>query len=109
MFGSVRKESNMRVLVSDSTKPGHKQMFDISGALDRITDISEDHLREQLREFLGSLSMIMSDLPVKCGLFNVAELQVVLQISASGGIELVGKVSAGISGGITIRLMRDST
>lgn len=96
----------MRVLVGDSAAGEHREMFDIGGALDRLTEVSEDHLRKQLREFLESLSNVISDLPDTCGPFDLTEFQVLLQVSASGGVELVGKVGAGVCGGITIRLTR---
>lgn len=96
----------MRILVADPTSSDHRQMFDVHSAIDRFKDVSEDYLHEQLRAFLVSMSKVMSDPPEKCGPFDVTEFEVVVQVSASGGIELVGKVGTEISGGITIRLTR---
>lgn len=96
----------MQVLVSDSTVPKHGQMFGVPSALARLTEISEDHLRDQLRKFLESMSKVVAELPEKCGPFDVTELQILVQVSASGGIELVGKIDTGVSGGLNIRLTR---
>ena len=82
-------------------------MFGVHGAMDRVIEISEADLQASLKKFLESMSAVVSELPQSCGPFRVNELELMVQISASGGIELVGKADAGVSRGITIRLSRE--
>ena len=99
----------MQIIISDVSVSENDHMFGTSSVQTKLKEISEEDLGRQLQDFFLALSKTLADLPHKCGSFTVDELQVLVEISASGGIQLVGKVDAGVKGGLSIKLKRADT
>ena len=63
-----------------------------------------------VRAFLKSLDTTLAEIPSRCGPgTSVRELTISVEINVSGGIELIGKVGASASGGLTFKLVRDDS
>lgn len=104
------KEGSILVRTEDSEKqiknalPKFGQNASNVGA--KVTEVSTEVLSNNLNSFLGSFENILSEQPEKIGDFFLDEFELTLGINASGGIELLGKLTAGAQAGIKIKLKR---
>ena len=73
---------------------------------EKIIEIAEDQLEKNLIDCFKSLSKVLNKLPNTCGEYEIQELNVTLQITSSGGIQLVGKSMVGASGGLNFKLVK---
>lgn len=64
-------------------------------------EISVDRLRESLAKLTGNLSALLADLK-DVGGFELAEVQVAVELTAEGGVNLIGNLTAGAKGGIQL-------
>lgn len=72
--------------------------------LHRLTgpvEISVDRLRESLAKLTGNLSALLADLKAVGG-FELAEVQVAVELTAEGGVNLIGNLTAGAKGAIQL-------
>jgi hypothetical protein len=72
-------------------------------------EISNDVLAVHLEEFFKSFQMVLERLPNSIDHFSIDEIQLNLDINASGGVELIGKGEAGLSTGLTFTLKRQTS
>jgi hypothetical protein len=61
-------------------------------------------LRDNLRAVLNTVGKILDEQPKVIGGFEINEVELAFSVNASGGIELVGKATAGAESGIRIKL-----
>jgi len=64
-------------------------------------EISVDRLRESLARLTGNLSALLADLQAVGG-FELAEVQVAVELTAEGGVNLIGNLTAGAKGAIQL-------
>ena len=69
------------------------------------SDVTDQLLKNSISRFVEAMQGILEDLPAT-GAFVVRSFQVQAQITAEGGIELIGSLSAGVTGGVTITFER---
>jgi hypothetical protein len=92
------------VITSSST-----QVKGAKGLLEKMTTpsrINVADLRENIAGFIGSVNELLSGIPKKTGIFNLDEIELTVQVSAEGTIQLIGGIKAGATGGITLRMKR---
>lgn len=81
----------------------------LSGSLlspgDKIKEISADKLRQSITDLSGNISDILQDIK-NVGGFNLNQVQVSMEISAEGGVALIGSAKAGAKGAITLTFER---
>ena len=64
-------------------------------------EISVDRLRGSLAKLTGNLSDVLADLQAVGG-FELAEVQVAVELTAEGGVNLIGNLTAGAKGAIQL-------
>ena len=65
-------------------------------------EISVDKLRASLTKLATNLSTLLADLTAVGG-FELAEVQVAVELTASGGVNLIGNLTAGAKGAIQLK------
>jgi hypothetical protein len=68
--------------------------------------VDSDVLAANLQETLQSLEGVLAKQPDSVGKFDLDEVEFSLAVTASGGFELIGKMTAGAQAGIKIKLKR---
>jgi len=71
-----------------------------------VTQVETHQLAENLRSFLEHFNDVFAAQPQQLGAFEVDEIELHLAVNAEGGIELVGKLSAGAQASMKIVLRR---
>lgn len=86
--------------------------FDTKGALPlrptlpKQISVESEAVTKSLLDFIQNFNQVFQDAPSSNN-FYVDEIELSLAINASGGIELIGKATAGVEGGIKVTLKRD--
>jgi hypothetical protein len=70
----------------------------------RPLDLDVGKLRDNLRDFINSLNETLSSIPQLSAPFKLQELEVTVEVTGEGSIQLIGGVKIGASGGITLHL-----
>ena len=65
-------------------------------------DISVDQLRASLQKLTKNLATLLADLQAVGG-FELAEVQVAVELTASGGVHLIGNLTAGAKGALQLK------
>jgi len=68
--------------------------------------IEPNDITSQMHTFLDNFQKIFEEQSQTSNNFIIDEIELNLAINASGGIELIGKATAGIEGGIKVKLKR---
>ena len=68
--------------------------------------VTSEKLSLNLKSFLEKLKPVFEEQETQIGSFEISEIELSLAINTSGGIELIGKVDVGITGGIKIKLQK---
>ena len=82
---------------------GSKGLFD--GA-PRAVGLDTDVLKKNLNVFVQSVQDVLKDLPQLDKPFRLDEIELTVEVSGEGSLQLVGGVKIGASGGITLKLKR---
>lgn len=68
--------------------------------------LKTDVLRDNLAGFLSAMNEALEALPQAVHGFKLDEIELVVEVSGEGSIQLLGGVKVGASGGITLKLKR---
>ena len=98
--------SSITVLVSSES--GGQAALPRLGNLSAIqaVDADPDVLSRNLQRFLSSFQIVLAEQPREIAGYEIDEIELNLAVSASGGIELIGKLSTGLQAGIKVKLKR---
>jgi hypothetical protein len=100
----MSSSSTLSVVVADEGddgSPGGTKRGSFSQAESVVEDVSADVLRENLSALSDTLSEVFEDLRA-VGNFTLQEVRLQVEVSASGGVQLVGTAKAGGKGAITL-------
>ena len=75
----------------------------------KTVEVSADLLAENLRTFLASFRAVVGEEPATGSDFAVTSIELNLAINAEGGIEMIGKLSAGAQASMKVTLTRKPT
>lgn len=70
------------------------------------TKLKTDVLRNNLADFVGALNEALKGIPDLLEGFKLDEIEVVVEVSGEGSIQMLGGLKVGASGGITLKLKR---
>lgn len=89
---------------ADIPAPGERGFFnkDIAAPVRLKTDL----LRENLAGFVAAINETLKGVPQIVEGFKLDEIDLVIEVTGEGSVQLVGGVKVGASGGITIKLKR---
>ena len=79
-----------------------------AAALKGIAKVEPKALADNLKEFLAAFEVVLMDCPTNISTFQIDEMELSLAVNAQGGIELLGKLSAGIEASIKVKLKRNN-
>ncbi len=68
--------------------------------------IDKDVLEQNLRECINNIGSVLNNVNKEMDNYNLDEVEVSLQIDATGSVNLIGGLSAGVTGGITLKFKR---
>lgn len=69
-------------------------------------DLPIDTLQKNLTEFIEKLGASLKNIQSGISNYDLDEIEINIEVSATGGISLVGSIEAGATGGITLRFKR---
>ena len=69
-------------------------------------EVSADALAVNLRQFLNSFLTVLSQQELVESEYNVESIELNLAVNAQGGIELIGKLSGGVTTSMKVHLVR---
>lgn len=70
----------------------------------QVVKVGANVLAENMQSFLALLDEVLSNQPKSVSGYSIDEIELNLAVNAHGGIELVGKLTAGMEAGIKIKL-----
>lgn len=70
------------------------------------TKLRADVLRDNIADFVKAMNEALQGVPQFLDGFKLDEIELVLEVSGEGSVQLVGGVKVGASGGITLKLKR---
>jgi hypothetical protein len=74
----------------------------------RRVELSADDVARQLKNFLDTMDTVLTKLPAKLGGFTLKEMELSVEISATGKVSLLGTGGEmGTTGGLKFTLKRD--
>lgn len=71
-------------------------------------DLPVDTLQKNLAEFIDRLGASLESIQSRISNYDLDEIEINIEVSATGSISLVGSVEAGATGGITLKFKRCS-
>jgi hypothetical protein len=94
------------IIATDDESNIQRGFPSLSDAKQKIL-LSPELFAENLKSFLDNFSKVLEKQPKTIGNgFAIDEIELTLAISASGGIELIGKAEVGMQSAITIKLKK---
>jgi hypothetical protein len=84
-----------------STDTITKSVF-ATGGLASIADVPIGKLKSNLADIVAKLGMITADLESPASKYSLTELEVGLEISAEGGVSLIGTAKAGATASVKL-------
>lgn len=103
----MANKNEITILTTSQEQKEKAGLPDFKAFAKKEIKVSTEALSKNLKEFMEKIKPIIESQAEKIGQFSVTEIELNLAINASGGIDLIGKMEAGIEGGITIKLTRE--
>ena len=98
-----KKSFRVRIMAEDESRA---IMPSFSSGMSKTIEIAQESIKRNLSKLIGDLSEVFAELP-NTGPYVARQFEITVNFSADGGIELVGKFSSGINGGIKIVFERE--
>ncbi len=76
-------------------------------AVGHVAEVSSEQLSANIKSFVQKFSSAF-DAGIDTDLFTLDEIELTLAVSATGGVELVGKMDVAAQGSIKVKLKRKS-
>jgi len=92
--------STIPVIVERETAPQPGTLGVLTSAT-QIKEIDTDKIRQSLSKLSEQLSTLLQDIK-QVGQFKLKEVQLQVEVTAEGGVALIGVAKAGVSGAITL-------
>ena len=101
------KESNeISVWITKNNSNKMSILPSITNNIHEVTDISSEIISKNLKKFLNNLNSILKENFNDDFEYKLDTIELNLAVNAEGGIELIGKVSAGVTASIKLILSR---
>jgi len=100
----------VKVWVDDAQETGAKSALPtlVRAAASKTVELSGDVLRESIKGFAAQFSELLDGGPIGEGNAVIDEIELSLTVTASGGVELLGKVAVGAQAAIKLKLKRQA-
>ncbi|MDG2539843.1 hypothetical protein P5Y53_19345 [Dyella jiangningensis] len=98
----------VKIWVDDSQETGAKSALPTLArtVVGKTVEVSGDILRDSIKGFAAQFSALLDGSPVGEGPAVIDEIELSLAISATGGVELLGKATLGAQASIKLKLKR---
>lgn len=98
----------VKVWVEDAQETGTKSALPnlTRSVIGKTVELSGEALRESIKGFAAQFSALLDGSPVGDGVAVIDEIELSLTVSASGGLELLGKATLGTQAAIKLKLRR---
>lgn len=94
--------TTIRVLTVDRDRDQSKDLLPTVAPADRLVDLEVDKLAEEVKRTAESITTILTPLQEPREGLTLDEVQIGLEISAEGGVSLVGSLKAGAKAALTL-------
>jgi hypothetical protein len=100
----------VKVWVDDTQETGIKSALPslARAAVGKTVELSGDVLKESIKGFAAQFSGLLDGHPLGDGTAVIDEVELSLTVTASGGIELLGKATVGTQAAIKLKLKRQA-
>lgn len=100
----------VKVWVDDTQDVGTKSALPTlaRAAVGKTVELSGDVLRESIKGFAAQFSGLLDGGPIGEGTTVIDEIELSLTVTASGGVELLGKATVGSQASIKLKLKRQA-
>jgi hypothetical protein len=75
----------------------------------KVTFVDTDKLAAGFRAFVEQMSKAIQSAPSTIGPYSMGEIELHAQVTAEGGVNLIGMTTVGVTGGIIVKLRREPT
>lgn len=98
----------IKIWTEDAPVPATKSALPslARAAVAKTVEVSGDVLREGIKGFAAQFAALLDGEPIGEGGAVIDEVELSLTVTASGGVELLGKVSLGTQASIKVKLKR---
>ncbi len=93
--------SKTPVLIDHTTSQPREDTLGLLDTKERILEVDADRLRRSLSEFSAGMTEVLRDLK-RVGEIPLKEVQLTVEVTAEGGVALIGTAKAGAKGAITL-------
>ncbi|MXN80134.1 hypothetical protein GR157_36150 [Burkholderia sp. 4701] len=100
----------VKVWVDDTQETGTKSALPTLArtAVGKTVELSGDVLRKSIKTFAAQFSDLLDGSPIGEGTAVIDEIELSLTVTASGGVELMGKATVGSQAAIKLKLKRQA-
>ena len=97
------KENCIEIICRDDN-PQIRKGVALSNLLTK--QLSLDTFKSSLLDFVCKINDALADLNLKVKNYDLEEIEMTIEVSASGGVSLIGAIEAEATGGITLKFKR---
>ena len=110
MQSSETSASGITILSSEfEQQPGEKGIFDASRRwADKVGTVSSDVLAKNLQSFCEEIGEAFDGVSTAVKNYQLASVEITVQVSATGEVRMVGGASAQLTGGIKLTFSRQT-
>ena len=94
-----QESDGARPAAEEEATLGPREVFARAGRF--VQHVPVDQLQQSLKDLTGTLAAILADLKA-VGDFELSEVQVGVELTAQGGVNLIGNLSAGAKGAMQL-------
>ena len=95
------------VLVDEPMGTARGALPSLSGAARTVIEISTDSLSTSLKDFIARFQDVLDeDTTCEKSAFSVDQIELSLAVNGQGGVELIGRVTAGVTASIKLTFKR---
>lgn len=100
----------VKIWVDDAQEPGTKSALPTLArtVVGKTVEVSGEVLRESIKGFAAQFSGLLDGSPIGEGTAVIDEIELSLTVTASGGVELLGKATLGSQAAIKLKLKRQT-
>lgn len=74
----------------------------------QVAQVAVDTVARNLRDVVGKFDGMLTEIARTSSEFTLSEIEISLAVNAHGGIELIGKLEAGVEASIKVKFTREN-
>lgn len=103
----MTESSKIEIWTSESDDDRRAALPTLGKARIEVTHVEASVLSQNLKEFLAQFRSIFEDQEMSSSGYSIDEIELSLGVNAKGGVALLGKIEAGATASIKVKLKRE--